>query len=135
MSILVDTDVFLWGIGIGKRLSSSARALLEDPDTEIFLSAATAWELAIKWSKGRLDLPAHPAQVVSNAVTAGGISQLAVTTNDALGVADLPPHHNDAFDRLLVSQAKRRGLRLMTADPILEKYDVDVIALWLDDDE
>ncbi|HEV7700086.1 MAG TPA: type II toxin-antitoxin system VapC family toxin [Pyrinomonadaceae bacterium] len=135
MSILLDTNVFLWGVGIGGRLSESATEILDDPDTPIFFSAACAWEIAIKWSQGRLDLPEHPAEVVRNAVTTGGLTQLAITMRDAAAVAKLPFHHKDPFDRLLVAQARNNGLRLMTADPVLEKYDVDVIALWLDEDD
>jgi PIN domain nuclease of toxin-antitoxin system len=135
VSILLDTHVFLWGAGIGGQLSKSASEILDDPETPIFFSAACAWEIAIKWSKGRLDLPGHPAEIVRNAVTTGGLSQLAITMQDAIAVANLPFHHKDPFDRLLVAQAKNNGLRLMTADPILESYDVDVIALWLDEDD
>ena len=135
MSILIDTHVFLWAGGIEGSLSSGAVKLLEDPDLAIFFSAASAWEIAIKWSKGRLELPAHPAEVANNIVAAGGLSVLSVTHGDALSVAELPFHHKDPFDRLLVAQARRHGLQLMTADPILEKYDVDVIALWLNDDD
>lgn len=135
MSILIDTHVFLWAAGIDGRLSRGARALLEDPDQPIFFSAASAWEIAAKWSKGRLDLPASPAETIANVVSTAQLSQLPVTIRDAAAVAELPFHHKDPFDRLLVSQARTNGLRLMTAEPILEKYDVDVIALWLDDEE
>ncbi len=135
MSILIDTHVFLWAAGVGGRLSESAEKLLKEPGQPVFLSAASAWEIAIKWSKGRLTLPASPSEVVNNVVAAAGITQLSVTFRDACAVADLPFHHKDPFDRLLVSQARTHGLRIMTADPILERYDVDVIALWLDDDE
>jgi len=135
VSILIDTHVFLWAGGVGGSLSSGAVKLLEDPDLPIFFSAASAWEIAIKWSKGRLELPAPPAEVANNIVAAGGLSVLSVTHADALSVAELPFHHKDPFDRLLIAQAKRHGLRLMTGDQIIERYDVDVIALWLDDDE
>ncbi len=135
MSILLDTHVFLWAAGIGKRLSPGARELLDDSETPIFFSAASAWEIAIKWSIGRLELPEHPSDLVRNALAASGLSQLAITMRDAVGVAGLPFHNKDPFDRLLVAQARTNGLRLMTANPVLERYDVDVIALWLDDDE
>jgi len=135
LSILVDTQVFLWAAGIEGRLSDSTREILEDPEQPIFFSAASAWEIAAKWARGRLDLPASPGEVVKNVVAAGGLTQLSVSVRDALELAELPPHHADPFDRLLVAQARNNGLRLMTADPILERYDVDVIALWLDDDE
>ena len=135
MSILIDTHVFLWAAGIEKRLSPSARKLLEDSDQPVFFSAASAWEITIKWAKGRLDLPAPPAQMIDNTLSTAGLSQLSVSIKDAVAVAELPMHHKDPFDRLLVAQARTNGLRLMTADPILEKYDVDVIALWLDDED
>jgi len=135
VSILIDTHVFLWAAGVDGRLSGSTREILEDPDQAIFFSAASAWEIAAKWAKGRLDLPATPGEIVKNVIDAAGLTQLSVSVRDALEVADLPLHHKDPFDRLLVAQARTNGLRLMTADPILERYDVDVIALWLDDDE
>jgi len=135
VSILLDTRVFLWAAGFEGRLSESAKTLLDDPEQEIFFSAASAWEIAIKWSKGRLTLPASPTEVVSRVVATAGLSQLSITVRDACAVADLPSHHKDPFDRLLVAQARTNGLKLMTANPILERYDVDVIALWLDDDD
>ncbi|MFN0139549.1 MAG: type II toxin-antitoxin system VapC family toxin [Pyrinomonadaceae bacterium] len=135
MSILIDTQVFLWAAGMGDRLSDSAKTLLSESGQPIFFSAASAWEIAIKWSKGRLTLPAAPFEFVNTVISAAGISQLPVTLRDASAVAELPFHHQDPFDRLLVAQARLHGLRLMTAHEILEKYDVDVIGLWLDDDD
>lgn len=127
--------MFLWAAGVGGRLSESAEKLLIEPGQPIFLSAASAWEIAIKWSEGRLTLPASPAEVIGSVVAASGLTQLPVTLREASAVAELPFHHKDLFDRLLVAQARIHRLRLMTANPILERYDVDVIALWLDDDE
>ena len=135
MSILIDTHVFLWAAGVDGGLALGSRELLEDPEIPIFFSAASAWEIAIKWSKGRLDLPLAPFELVRETVAAAGITQLTISVRDACSVGDLPFHHKDPFDRLLVAQARNNGLRLMTADPILEKYDVDVIALWLDEDD
>ena len=135
MSILIDTHVFLWALGVGQKLSRSARELLSDSDQPVFFSAASAWEMTIKWAKGRLELPVPPAEMIGNALSTAGLSQLSVSIKDAVAVAELPMHHKDPFDRLLVAQARANGLRLMTADPMLERYDVDVIALWLDDDE
>lgn len=135
MSILIDTHVFLWAAGVDGRLPPGVRELLEDPDIPIFLSAVTAWEIAIKWSKGRLDLPLTPAEVVKETIAAAGLTQLTVTIRDACAVGELPFHHKDPFDRLLVAQARTNGLRLMTSNAIIGRYDVDVIALWLNDDE
>lgn len=135
MSILIDTHVFLWAAGVDVRLARGARELLEDSAIPIFFSAVSAWEIAIKWSKGRLDLPLPPADLIRETIAAAGITQLMISIRDACAVGDLPFHHKDPFDRLLIAQARANGLRLMTADPILEKYDVDVIALWLDEDD
>ncbi len=135
MSILLDTNVFLWAAGFEGRLSESAKTLLDDPAQEIFFSSASAWEIAMKWSDGRITLPASPTEVVNKIVTTAGLSQLSISVKDACAVADLPRHHADPFDRLLVAQARTNKLKLMTANPILERYDVDVIALWLDDDD
>lgn len=135
MSILLDTHVFIWAVEENRRLSPAARAMLSDPNEVVFFSAVSALEIAIKWSKGNLELPDRPYEFVTKTLSAAGISQLAITVRDTCAVGDLPHHHHDPFDRLLVAQARTNGLRLMTADPILERYDVDVIALWLNDDE
>ena len=135
MSILLDTHVFIWAAQESRRLSPAARAILADPDQAIFLSAVSSLEIAIKWSTGKLKLPEPPFEFISKILAAAGISQLAITIRDACAVANLPFHHKDPFDRLLVAQARVNGLRLMTADPILERYDVDVIALWLNEDD
>jgi len=135
VSILLDTHVFIWAAGKSHQLKPSVRALLQDPEEKIFLSSISAAEIAIKWSRGRLRLPKEPILFINEFLAESNISQLAVTTCDACAVGDLPYHHKDPFDRILIAQAKTNGLRLMTADSVLEKYDVDVIALWLDDDE
>ncbi|MFN0277931.1 MAG: type II toxin-antitoxin system VapC family toxin [Pyrinomonadaceae bacterium] len=135
MSILLDTHVLIWAVAESPRLKPSVIALLNDPKEKVFLSSVTALEIAVKWSLGKLQLPKPPYELIEEFLATSGISQLAVTIRDACAVGDLPFHHKDPFDRLLVAQARTNGLRLMTADPILEKYDVDVIALWLDEDD
>ena len=135
MSILIDTPVFLWAAGLQGRLSESAKMLLHDREEPIFFSAVSAWEIASKWSKQKLVLPEPPDTFIQKVLSTGAISHLPVMVRDACAVAKLPFHHNDAFDRLLIAQVRENGLRLMTANPIMERYDVDLIALWLDDDE
>jgi len=135
MSILLDTHVFIWAATNDPRLSLAAQSMLKDPEEPVFLSSISALEIAIKWSRRKLILPESPLDFINKILLKSGISQLAVTIKDTCGVAALPYHHNDPFDRLLVAQARENGLRLMTADPVLERYDVDLIALWLDDDE
>lgn len=135
MSVLLDTHVFIWAVEEDRRLSPAAQAILRDPDETIFFSSISALEIAIKWSKGHLYLPSRPIDFIAQTLDKADISTLAVTVRDACAVGDLPFHHKDPFDRLLIAQAKTNGLRLMTADPILERYDVDVIALWLNEDD
>lgn len=129
MSILIDTHVFLWAAAGTRRLSADARSLLEDPDQIIFFSAASAWEIAIKWSKGALELPDKPGGFIPEAIAKAGITQLAINIRDSCEVANLPLYHNDPFDRLLIAQTQANGLRLFSNDPIFKKYDVDVF--WL----
>lgn len=135
MGILIDTPVFLWAAAMDGRLSNSAKRLLEDPEQAVFFSAASSWEIALKYARGRLTLPGKPGEIINRIIAAAGMTRLAISIEDSLELAELPLHHKDPFDRLLVVQARKHGLRLMTANPILERYDVDVIALWLDDDD
>ena len=135
MNILLDTHIFLWAAEENSRLSPKVRAILKTHDRTIFFSAISSLEISIKWSKGILKLPEPPTSFVTSILVASGISQLPVTVIDACAVAELPLHHKDPFDRVLVAQARTNGLQLMTADPMLAKYDVDIIALWDNKDD
>lgn len=86
-------------------------------------------KVAITWSKDSLELPDRLGVFIPEALLNAGITQLAANISDSCYVADLPLHHNDPFDRLLIAQAKANGLRLFSNDPIFKKYDVDVF--WL----
>jgi PIN domain nuclease of toxin-antitoxin system len=98
---------------------------LADEQTDLVVSAASAWEIAIKCGLGRLVLPEPPARYVPSRIRAIGAAPLSVDVIDALAVADLPPHHRDPFDRLLVAQARRHGFTLVTADEVILHYDVE----------
>ena len=100
---------------------------LVDPSSRRWLSAASAWEIAIKHALGKLPLPEPPAIYVPERMRLSGFEGLAVTHAHALAVADLPPHHRDPFDRILVAQAGVEGLTLVTADAALEPYDVPMV--------
>ena len=126
MSILLDTHVFIWAAVGEERLTQSARDVLNDPNEIIFFSAASAWEIAIKWSKGSLELPDEPSRFVPLALANAQYSQLAVDIRDACLVAPLPFYHKDPFDRLLIVQAKVNRFRILSIDPVFKKYDVDV---------
>jgi len=129
MKILIDTHIFLWASGKTARLPEETLELLANPEIEKFLSVASVWEIAIKFSKGLLPLPEHPRRFISITLAASDVSPMPVTLGDAIGVADLPRHHGDPFDRLLISQARLNGMYLLTDDRVFERYDVDLINL------
>jgi PIN domain nuclease of toxin-antitoxin system len=128
MRLLLDTCTFLWIVGGAKELSSRAREAFADPANEVFLSAASAWEIAIKHRLGKLALPAAPDEFVPTQRTAHGIEPLAVEEECALHVAKLPDLHRDPFDRMLVAQALVGGLLVLTPDDPIRQYPVRT--LW-----
>lgn len=115
MAVLVDTHVLLWALYDPARLSDEVRDLLEDPDEEVWFSAATIWEVSIKFSLSRPDFTANPYDVRAEALRLG-FRELVVDGLHAAQVTALPLLHSDPFDRLLVAQATATGLTLMTAD-------------------
>ncbi|HEY2866763.1 MAG TPA: type II toxin-antitoxin system VapC family toxin [Pyrinomonadaceae bacterium] len=129
MKILIDTHVFLWAAASGDRLPRKTLDMLADPKIEKVLSIASVWEIAIKYGKGSLPLPEHPSVFIPFTLAASDIRTIPITMRDALAVADLPRHHGDPFDRLLIAQAKLYGMHLLTDDKDIMKYDVDLIRL------
>ena len=125
MRVLLDTQVFVWATIDSPRLSAEGRALLRDA-SEVYVSAASIWEIAIKARLGRIS--AGPARMVE-AIEDSGFLELSVTARHAASVERLPLHHNDPFDRLLVAQAIAEPLRLVSADPIVARYTDLVIRL------
>jgi PIN domain nuclease of toxin-antitoxin system len=121
--LLLDTHIFLWWRGEPARLSTQVRSSIATADI-VFVSAASAWEAAIKVSLGRLELP----DTLEAGVLASGFEKLLITFAHAEQAARLPPHHKDPFDRMLVAQARAEGLTLVTHDRVLEPYDVEI--LW-----
>lgn len=126
MRLLLDTHVFLWLLAEPERIGAQV-GRLHDPRTELFLSAASSWEIAVKVQLGRLELPDHPRHYVPDRMRAIGAEPLPVEHAHALAVSDLPLHHRDPFDRLLVAQAQALRLRIVTADAQILKYDVPVM--------
>ncbi len=127
MKALLDTHVFLWWITNDQKLSLRARKIIADGHNELYFSAASGWEIAIKSGIGRLELPDEARIFVAEQLKINAISTLPIEMNHALYVSTLPNHHQDPFDRLLVSQARLEGFPILTADPIFKKYKVDVI--------
>jgi PIN domain nuclease of toxin-antitoxin system len=123
VKILLDTHVFLWLLTEPQRLGEH-RALAEDPGTERLLSAASSWEIAIKYGLGRLPLPEEPQRYVPSRIRAIGAVALPIEHSHALAVATLEPLHRDPFDRLLVAQAGVLDVPILTADPLVAAYPV-----------
>jgi len=124
---LLDTHVLLWWLVDDARLSRKARRFLSDPGSELYFSAASSWELAIKFALGRLTLPSPPRSLVPKVLREQSIRPLEVTHSHALAVADLPEHHRDPFDRLLVTQARLEKLAVVSGDPVFREYGTTVI--------
>ncbi len=127
MRYLLDTHAFLWWIADDPRLTERVRAILRDGHQEVFFSAASAWEIAIKTRLGRLEFDEDVAEYIPRQLLANGFSPLPVEVRHALRVHSLPLLHRDPFD-LLVAQALLEGLPILTADPALAQY--PVAALW-----
>lgn len=127
MRILVDTQCWLWWLEGSERLSRGTVHVLADGAHELLFSAASSWEIAIKYAAGKLRLPEPPERYVPDRLADQGMKALPVQQVHALRVASLPPHHADPFDRLLVAQAQIERLRLLTADPEILRYDVETI--------
>ncbi len=126
MRLLLDTHCWLWMQAAPERFSSEALEVLSDGRTELFLSAVSCWEIAVKYGLGKLPLPALPGEYVPTRMKASRTRGLPVQPPHALRVAELPPHHRDPFDRLLVAQSQLERLPLVTADRQLESYDVEL---------
>ena len=123
MSYLLDTHVFLWAQTDDPQLGPLTREVVEDGAIDVWLSVASAWEIAIKASRGRLEIPDD----LVGAVHEADFPLLPVGLAHAAEVVDLPHHHRDPFDRMLVAQARVEGLTLITADEALAAYDVELL--------
>ena len=129
MKLLLDTHVWLWMQAAPARIEARAVELIADSANDVLLSAASAWEIAIKYALGRLALPVPPADYVPSRMIRSGTRGLVIEHRHALQVAALPPHHSDPFDRLLIAQAQLDGATLITADRKLSAYDVALLVI------
>lgn len=124
MRLLLDTHIFLWAVAGNPLLKPAVRRVIESAD-QVFVSAASIWEVAIKARLAKIE--ADPDELVA-AIEASGFMELPVRAAHAAGVARLALHHSDPFDRLLVAQAIAEPLKLLTADALLAKYS-DIVVL------
>ena len=121
--LLLDTHTFVWWVSDVARLTVAARAAIADPRNDVFVSAVTGWEIAVKKAKGRMKAPDNLAAMVD----AKGFAHLPLTYHQAEQAANLPMHHRDPFDRFLVAQAQAEGLILVTRDGHIPLYGVRTI--------
>jgi PIN domain nuclease of toxin-antitoxin system len=127
VNYLLDTHTLLWWREGSRKLGTRARQTLERDAAVVYVSAASAWELAIKSRIGRLTLAGPLHQWLPEVLERGQFAPLAVTLEHAAAVASLADHHPDPFDRLLVAQAQLEGLTIITADAVFDHYEVQVL--------
>lgn len=128
MNVLLDTHVALWAITDNPKLSQKARELIQSPKTTVWISAASVWEIAIKHTLGRGDMPVS-SQDAARYFRESGYRFLAVEVEHTLAVEDLPAHHQDPFDRILVAQALIEPMRLMTHDSLVALYSDTIVKI------
>lgn len=128
MKYLLDTSIFLWSVDAQQKLNPRAKEVLEDRQQEIFLSPIVSWEIVIKVARGNLTLARTIAETLNLAFNSFDLRSLPITHNHSLALGELPPIHNDPFDRMLVAQAKSENMVLMTSDDTLRKYPIEI--LW-----
>ena len=123
MELLLDTHAFLWWLNDDSRLGLKARAAIADVENGVLVSAATAWEIALKRASGKLEAPGD----VSEWITRSQFADLPISVGHAVAAAELPRHHNDPFDRMLVAQAQLEEVTLVAHDHELAKYNVAIL--------
>jgi PIN domain nuclease of toxin-antitoxin system len=128
LNLLLDTHVALWAITDDPKLAAKARELIASPKTNVWISTASIWEIAIKHSLGRGDMPIS-GQDALRYFAESGYRRLPIEAEHAVAVEDLPTHHSDPFDRILVAQALVEPMRLMTHDALVALYSDTIIKI------
>jgi PIN domain nuclease of toxin-antitoxin system len=124
---LLDTHIFLWWISDNPKLYDAARKTISDPKNELYLSAASTWEMVNKSKLGKLSLTETPEAFIRKQLYFNNIKSLDITVEHTLAVSALPLVHNDPFDRLLIAQATLEGLVIITDDEWIRKYNITVL--------
>ncbi len=127
MKILIDTHCWLWWIASPEKLSAESIRILKNPLNTILFSAASSWEIAIKYALGRLPLSESPDQFIPKRLVRDGITPLSIEHTHVLHTAHLPHHHRDPFDRLIISQSIIENTPVLTSDEAFAQYDVEII--------
>jgi PIN domain nuclease of toxin-antitoxin system len=127
VNILIDTHIFLWLFGQTNRISTNFLNLLRNQNNSVYLSAASSWEIAIKYGNNKLRLPDAPEIFVPDRMQKAAFKPLEISHRHALADADLPQFHKDPFDRLIIVQANIENFTILSADIIFNKYAVKLI--------
>lgn len=127
MNVLLDTQAFLWLDSDQAKLSKRAKQVCSDTGNALWLSVASAWEMQIKIGLGKLRLQQPLAEIISTQRRVNGIQVLGIELPHALELANLPPHHKDPFDRLLIAQARCSDWDIISKDSEFARYQVRVI--------
>lgn len=124
MRLLLDTHAFLWWVINDKRLSQAARRAIADEDNDVLISAVSAWEIAIKHQIGKLPESETLVENMAAKIALEGFEELPITVDDAVRAGQLPGHHSDPFDRMLIAQALARNIPLVSNEPVFDRYGV-----------
>jgi PIN domain nuclease of toxin-antitoxin system len=124
---LLDTMVWLWSVGPSKMIGTAGLEIIASAEEEVYLSAASSWEIAIKTRLGKFQLPEPPGRYVPKRLAEQGIRSLSINQDHSLRVYDLPAHHADPFDRMIIVQAMVEQMTVLTSNREFEKYQIDVI--------
>ena len=127
MKVLLDTHIFLWWITDDSRISQRVSAIMADGNNELYLSAASIWEIVIKSRLGRLQLPENPDIHLTEQMALNAVQSLSITMQHALRVYNLPDIHKDPFDRIMIAQALSEDMPIATRDDDIPKYGVQTI--------
>lgn len=127
MRALLDTHTFLWWVTNNPQLSQPVRDITSKPDSILYLSVASSWEIVIKFKTGRLPLPEAPSQFIQSCLTVNRFESLAIDLAHVLQVETLPEHHKDPFDRILIAQAQVENIPILTLDQLIAQYPVQTI--------
>lgn len=126
MNFLLDTHIFIWWILDDPRLKDSIRAVIDDPNNHLYLSAASTWEIVIKSQLGKIVLPESPERFIIKQLRENAVDAIPITVPHTIYLLELPLIHKDPFDRLLIAQASYENLTIITDDPLIKQYSVKI---------
>ena len=127
MKLLLDTHVWLWWLSEPIRLSPIIQEAIANRENQLFLSVASIWEIGIKVANEKLSVPQPLSKLITNELVNDGVVTLDIKTIHALQASQLPYHHKDPFDRMIIAQAQVESLSVITADRVFQKYDVSIL--------